>query len=68
MTISDPRSILDEAGKMFSFILFAYKVQRGMLKSGAGFDLEHGLDTNLTKPCSNTHFTYPSALFLRRKS
>lgn len=39
-----------------------------MLKSGAGFDLEHGLDTNLTKQCSNTHFIYPSALFLGRKS
>lgn len=38
------------------------------VKSGAGFALEHGLDTNLTKQSSNTHFMYPSVLLLRRES
>lgn len=53
--------------KGFSFILFAYEMQRWILKSEAVFHFEHTLDVNLTEQWSDTHFIHSLFLFLKRK-
>lgn len=53
--------------KGFPFILFAYEMQRWILKSEAVLHFEHTLDVNLTEQWSGTHFIHSLFLFLKRK-
>lgn len=53
--------------KGFSFILFAYAMQRWILKSETVFHFEYTLDVNLTEQWSDTHFIHSFFLFLKRK-